>query len=47
MVIHKAYRIEPFETERGRWRAKISRSDGRKIKAFPNGDEHESRSDDA
>jgi hypothetical protein len=43
MIIDKAYRIEPFETEPGRWRAKISRSDGRKIKvAVPPGDEHDS-----
>ena len=43
MVVDKAYRIEQFETEPERWRAKISRSDGRKIKvAVPPGDEHDS-----
>jgi hypothetical protein len=41
MIEYKGFLIEPFETEPGRWRAKISRSDGRKIRvAVPAGDEH-------
>jgi hypothetical protein len=41
MIEYKGFRIEPFETEPGRWRATISRSDGRKIRvAVPAGDEH-------
>ncbi len=43
MVEYKGFRIEPFETEPGRRRAKISRSDGRNIRvAVPAGDEHAS-----
>jgi hypothetical protein len=31
-VDYKGYRIEPLETSPGRWRARIRRVDGRKIK---------------
>jgi hypothetical protein len=43
MIEHKGFLVGPFQTEPGRWRAKISRSDGRKIRvAVPAGDEHDS-----
>ena len=43
VVAYKAYTIEAFETETGRWRARIRRTDGEKIKvAVPAGDEHNS-----
>jgi hypothetical protein len=32
MTTYKGYRIEPFEPEPGRWRARISRLDGEKLK---------------
>ena len=32
MTEYKGYRIEPFEPELGRWRARISRLDGRALK---------------
>jgi len=32
MTEYKGYRIEPFEPEQGRWRARISRLDGKKLK---------------
>jgi hypothetical protein len=32
MITYRGYRIEPFEPEIGRWRARISRLDGKKIK---------------
>jgi hypothetical protein len=41
MVEHNGFLVDPFQTEPGRWRAKISRPDGRKIKTFPDNREHE------
>jgi hypothetical protein len=41
MLEYKGFLIEPFETEPGRWRAEITRPDGRKIKTFPDGQEHD------
>jgi hypothetical protein len=38
---YNGFLIEPFETEPGRWRAEITRPDGRKIKTFPDGQEHD------
>ena len=38
---YKGFLIEPFETEPGRWRAEITRPDHRKIKTFPDGQEHD------
>jgi hypothetical protein len=32
MTEYKGYRIEPYEHEPGRWRARISRLDGKKLK---------------
>ena len=32
MTEYKGYRIEPFQPEPGRWRARISRLDGKKLK---------------
>jgi hypothetical protein len=32
MKEYKAYRIEPYEPEAGKWRARISRLDGKKLK---------------
>jgi hypothetical protein len=32
MKEYDGYRIEPFEPEPGRWRARISRLDGKKLK---------------
>jgi hypothetical protein len=32
MTEYKGYRIEPFETVPGRWRARISRLDGKELK---------------
>jgi len=32
MLTYRGYRIEPFEPEPGRWRARISRLDGKKTK---------------
>jgi len=32
MTEYKGYRIEPFEPEPGRWRARISRLDGQSLK---------------
>jgi hypothetical protein len=41
-ITYKEYQIEAFETERGRWRARIRRTDSRKIKvAVPEGAEHD------
>jgi hypothetical protein len=42
MTEYKGFRIEPIETSPARWRAKISRPDGRKIKVLVTGDEHDS-----
>ncbi len=33
MLTHRGYRIEPFEPELGRWRARISRLDGTKLRS--------------
>ena len=41
MLKYKGFLIEPFETEPGRWRAEITRPDHRKIKTFPDGQEHD------
>jgi hypothetical protein len=42
-TIYKDFRIEPFQTTSGGWRAKITRLDGQKIKvAVPAGNEHDS-----
>jgi hypothetical protein len=41
MLKYKGFLIEPFETEPGRWRAEITRADHRKIKTFPDGQEHD------
>ena len=41
MLEYKGFLIEPFETEPGRWRAEITRADHRKIKTFPDGQEHD------
>jgi hypothetical protein len=41
-VHYKAYVIEPFETEPGRYRALVRRIDGQKIKTFPDRQEHDS-----
>jgi hypothetical protein len=32
MTEYKGYRIEPFEPEPGRWRARITRLDGKELK---------------
>jgi len=32
MTQYKGYRIEPFEPAPGRWRARISRLDGKRLK---------------
>jgi hypothetical protein len=32
MTEYEGYRIEPYERERGRWRARISRLDGKELK---------------
>jgi hypothetical protein len=32
MKEYRGYRIEPYEREPGRWRARISRLDGKKLK---------------
>jgi hypothetical protein len=34
MTEYKGYRIEPFEPTPGRWRARISRLDGKKLKTI-------------
>jgi hypothetical protein len=40
-IIYRDFRVEPFETGSGGWRARITRPDGRKIKvAVPAGNEH-------
>ena len=41
MLKYKGFLIEPFETEPGRWRAEITRPDYRKIKTFPDNQEHD------
>jgi hypothetical protein len=41
MLEYKGFLIEPFETEPGRWRAEITRPDGRKIKTLPDGQEQD------
>jgi hypothetical protein len=38
--IYKGFRIEAYESDPGRWRVRIARVDGAKIKTFPDGDEH-------
>ena len=44
MLEYKGFLIEPFQPEpgTGRWRAKIRRADGRKIKVVVTGDQHDS-----
>jgi hypothetical protein len=37
-IIHKDYRIDAFETEPGRWRARIQRTDRHKIKDATGGE---------
>jgi hypothetical protein len=32
MITYKAYHLDPIEDDPGRWRARISRIDGKKIK---------------
>jgi hypothetical protein len=41
MLKYRGFLIEPFETEPGRWRAEITRPDHRKIKTFPDNQEHD------
>jgi hypothetical protein len=42
MLEYKGFLIDPVETSPGRWRAKISRPDGRKIKVAVTEVEHDS-----
>jgi len=39
MTEYKGYRIEPFEPEPGRWRARISRLDGQSLKGTSKNDD--------
>jgi hypothetical protein len=42
VIEYKGYVIEPIETSAGRWRGRIQRADGRKIKNLITGAERES-----
>jgi hypothetical protein len=42
MIEYKGFLIDPVETSSGRWRAKIRRPDGRKIKVVVTEVEHDS-----
>jgi hypothetical protein len=42
MITYKAYTIDPFEDQPGRWRARISRLDGKNIKVAVPPTEHAS-----
>ena len=42
MIEHKGFLIEPIEISPGRWRAKISHRDERKIRMAVTGAEHDS-----
>jgi len=39
-IIYKSYIIDPYERQTGRWRATISRQDGKKIKVAVPPTEH-------